>query len=174
MAASLDFRSVWTMRILGGTARNVDVNMRGAAMRRIFKISLLVGACSVILLCPRSGLAQACQDDEMMVNENKKTLTELVDTIKKESLGDFQRAYHRNSCQNKLTFFYTSVSGLVSCLDKATQDTTATKEEIDSYKAKRDTYTKLKEKLDESRKTLKAAADAKDAKALIEKIDLAH
>ena len=66
------------------------------------------------------------------------------------------------------------MSGLVSCLDKATQDTTATKEEIESYKAKRDTYTKLKEKLDESRKTLKAAADAKDAKALIEKIELAH
>jgi uncharacterized protein YaiL (DUF2058 family) len=104
----------------------------------------------------------------------RQTLVELVDTIKKESITDFQKAYHQKSCLNKLTFSLVAVNGLLSCLDKATQDTTADKEDLDAYKAKREALAKRKERLERDQKALKGAADAKEAKALIEKFDLSN
>lgn len=110
----------------------------------------------------------------MMSNESKKALAEFVETVKKESLGDFQKAYHRQSSLNKLNFSLTSVNGLLSCLDKALQDTTATKEDLDAYKAKREAYAKRKEGIERDRKALKDATDVKEAKALVEKFDLSN
>ncbi len=123
------------------------------------------------LLSPRTALAQACKDDEAMVKEVEKNVADVVDTVKKESLQDFQRAYHQKSSLNKLTFCVNALTGLVGCLDKAAQDSAAPKEDVDAAKAKRDNYSKLRDKTDESRKTLKETGDAKAAKALIEKID---
>ncbi len=110
----------------------------------------------------------------MMSDESRKTLVELVDTVKKESLQDFQRAYHQKSCLNKLTFSLNAVNGVLACLDKAAQDTTAAKEDLDSYKAKQEAYAKRKERIEHDRKALKDAADAKDAKALIEKFAVSN
>jgi len=108
-----------------------------------------------------------------MVAYYKKDLAELVETVKKESLPDFLKAYHQKTSLSKLTFYGTNVDGLLSCLDKAAQDTTATKEQVDAYKAERETYAKLKDKIQHDRNALKAAEAPKDAKALIEKFDLA-
>ena len=72
---------------------------------------------------------------------------------------------------SKAGFSLTVLAGLVSCLDKAAQDSAASKEQAEAYKAKRDSYAKLKDKIEQSRSAVKLA-EQKDAKALIEKADL--
>ncbi len=141
-------------------------------MKHATRIALLV--CLVSWLGPRPLPGQACKDEEMMSDESRKALAELVGTVKKESLQDFQRAYHQKSCFNKLTFSLSAVNGVLTCLDKAAQDTTAAKEDLDAYKAKQEAYGKRKERIERDRKALKDAADAKDAKALIEKFDVSN
>jgi exonuclease VII large subunit len=117
--------------------------------------------------------AQACKDEAAMVEDYKKSIADLADMVKKESLTDFQNKYHQRSCLTKLTLSLGFVDELVSCLDKAAHDTTANKEQVDAYKAKRETYAKLKGKLDQDRNSLKAA-EPREAKALIEKFDLSN
>jgi exonuclease VII large subunit len=126
-----------------------------------------------ILLWPQLLSAQACKDEESMADYYKKDLAGLVATVKKESLLDFERAYHQKSSLTKLTLYGSTVDGLLRCLDKAAQDPTATKEEADAYKAKREAYAKLKDKIQQDRNALKATEAPKDAKALIEKFDFA-
>jgi len=96
----------------------------------------------------------------------------MVETVKKESLLAFEKAYHQKSSLSRLALYGTNVDSLLSCLDKAAQDTTATKEQVEAYKAKRESYAKLKGKIQQDRNALKAAEAPKDAKALIEKFDL--
>ena len=139
-------------------------------MRRIIGTVLLVGGLAGCL-GQRTLLAQACQDDEEMSKTTLKDVTDLVGAVKKESLGDFEKAYHQKSYVSKAGFSLTVLAGLVSCLDKAAQDSTASKEQADAYKAKRDSYAKLKEKIEQSRSAVKSA-EQKDAKALIERADL--
>jgi uncharacterized hydantoinase/oxoprolinase family protein len=138
-------------------------------MRRIIGTALLLAglACG---LGQRTLFAQACQDDEEMSKSMLKDVTDLVGTVKKESLGDFEKAYHQKSYVSKAGFSLTVLTGLIGCLDKAAQDPTATKEQADAYKAKRDGYAKLKEKIEQSRSAVKSA-EQKDAKTLIEKTD---
>jgi hypothetical protein len=119
-------------------------------------------------------LAQACQDMESMVGSYTKGITELVDTVKKESLEDFQKAYHQKNCLTKLTLCLNIVNQVVDCYAKAAQDTMATKEQVDAAKAKRESYARLKAKVEQDRNNLKATEAAKDAKALIAKIDLSN
>lgn len=142
-------------------------------MKRTIGVTLLVGAGWVFLLGPQRLSAQACKDDEAMAGDYKQALTDLVETVKKESLPDFEKAFHQKSSLTKLTLYNGIVGGLVSCLDKAAQDTTATKEEVEAYKAKRANFAKLQDKIQHDRDALKAAGAPKDAKALIAKFDLA-
>ncbi len=128
----------------------------------------------VLLLCPHRLAAQACKDEEAMTDDYKKSMSDLVETVKKESLTDFEKAYHQKSSLTKLSLYSTMVDGLVGCLDKAAQDTTATKEQVDAYKAKREAYGKLKDKIQQDRNALKATEASKEAKALIAKFDLAQ
>ncbi len=141
-------------------------------MKGTVYIALVLGASLVTLLGARPLFAQACKDDELMANESKKSIAELVETVKKESLAEFNRAYHQRSSLSRLTVCLSTVNGLVSCLEKASQDTTATPEDAAANKAKLETYTKLKGKIDQDRKALKNASDPKEAKALIEKFNL--
>jgi len=99
-------------------------------------------------------------------------LVELTETVKKETLQDFQRLNHQKSVVNKLSIHNSMLGGLVSCLDKATQDTTAPKEQVEAAKAQHDAAAKLQEKLQHARVAIKDAQVSKDAKALIEKLDL--
>jgi len=125
-----------------------------------------------LCLGQRPLLAQACQDEEGMVTSSVKDLTDLIETVKKENVTDFQSHYHQKSYLSKTTFLVSVVGGLLDCLDKAAQDSTATKEQVDSYKAKRQAYAKLKSKVEEKRNAVKSANDPQNAKALIEKSDL--
>jgi len=113
--------------------------------------------------------AQICKDEEGMVADYKKTVTELVETVKKESLLDFKKAFHQKTVMSKLTFYGIMVDGLLSCLQKRANDPTTLKEDADAAKGKIDAYNKLKDKIKQDRDALKAAQTEKEAKALIEK-----
>jgi hypothetical protein len=141
-------------------------------MKNTTGITLLVGISLSCLLAAPYARGQACKDEEAIVADYRKPMSDLVATVKKESLEDFQKAFHQKSALAKLTLYGTVVGSLVSCLDKAIQDPNAIKEDVDAYKAKRETYTKLKDKIQNDRNALKAAEAPKDAKALIEKLDL--
>jgi len=141
-------------------------------MRRTTWVLFLLGATLGFFHGPRQLFAQACKDEEGMVADRKKAMSDLVVTVQKESLPDFQKAFHQKGTLTKLTLYSTMVDGLLSCLDKAAQDTTALKEQVDAYKAKREAYAKLKDKIQNERNALKSAGAPKDAKALIEKFDL--
>ena len=118
--------------------------------------------------------AQVCKDEEGMVADYKKAVTDLVNTVKKESLLDFEKAFHQKSVTAKLTFFGSMVDGLVNCLQKRASDPNTLKEDADAAKGKLATYGKLKDKIKQDRDALKAATTEKDAKALIEKFDYTH
>jgi len=109
-----------------------------------------------------------------MVEGSKQALVELMDTVKKESLPDFERNNHQKSAVNKLTIHNGMLGGLVSCLEKAAEDTTAPKAEVESAKAQHDASAKLQEKIQLERSAIKDAQASKDAKALIERLDLTY
>jgi hypothetical protein len=128
------------------------------------------------LLLPSGGAqlsAQVCKDEEGMVANYKKTVTDLVATVKKESLLDFEKAFHQKNVTTKLTLFGSTVNGLIGCLQKIANDPATLKEDADAAKGKIATYNKLKDKIMQDRDALKAAQTEKEAKALIEKFDFA-
>src|SRR5256885_17198345 len=97
-------------------------------MKRIIGTVLLVGGLAGCL-GQRTLLAQACQDDEEMSKTTLKDVTDLVGTIRKESLGDFEKAYHQKSYICKAGFSLTVLAGLDSCLDKEDQESTDSKKQ---------------------------------------------
>lgn len=140
-------------------------------MKNLIKLVLLPGIFWVCFLSPSMLVAQQCQDEEGMGKDYVKDLNDAVETARKESLGDFEKGYHQKSTLTKLGLSLGMVNEVVDCLDKASQDSTATKEQVDAYKAQHETYAKLAEKIGADQKALKAAEDPKAAKAIIEKFD---
>ncbi len=143
-------------------------------MRSTIKLVLLMGAGLGFFLAPPRLAAQACKDEEQMVTDYKKDMADLLTTVRKESLSDFEKAYHQKASAAKLTFYSSIVDSLVKCLDKAVQDPATPKEQLDGLKAKHDSYAKLEQTIQHDRDGLKAAQEPKDAKALIAKFDFDH
>jgi hypothetical protein len=131
--------------------------------------ALVLGSAFVLPSGPSQLFAQVCKDEEGMVADYKKTVTDLVETVKKESLLDFQKAFHQRNVMSKMTFFGSVVDGMISCLQKRANDPALPKADADAAKGKIDAYNKLKDKIKEDRDALKAAQSEKEAKALIEK-----
>ncbi len=142
-------------------------------MRRVWGMALLVGAGVGLLGVPTGAFAQACKDEVSMVEGSNQGLMELLAAVKKESLPDFERLNHQKSTLNKLTLHNSVLGELVRCLEKAAQDTTTPKEQAEAAKAQHDATAKLLEKIQHEQAALKDAKSPKDAKALIEKLDLA-
>jgi len=140
-------------------------------MKNLIKLILLSGIFWVCFLSPPILIAQQCQDEEGIAKDYVKDLNEAVETARKESLADFEKGYHQKSTLTKLGLTLDMVGEVKDCLDKASQDSTATKEQVDAYKAQQETYSKLAEKITADQKALKAAEEPKAAKALIEKFD---
>jgi hypothetical protein len=115
---------------------------------------------------------QTCSDDEGMVKSYVQSLSDLVGTVKKESLPDFQRDYHEQSCITRLTLSLGIVDSLVDCLNKAAKDPAATQQQAAAIKSKLQNYVKLKSLLEQDQNALKAAKDPKTAKSIIEKFVL--
>ena len=141
-------------------------------MRRDWGATLLLGAGVGLFLAPHQALAQACKDEVSMVEASKQALLELTETVKKESLQDFERLNHQKSVVNKLSVHDSMLGGLVSCLDNAAKDTTATKEQAEAARTEHDAAAKLQEKIQHARTAIKDAHAPKEAKALTEKLDL--
>ena len=141
-------------------------------MKSVMGIVLLGGIFWISLLSPRPVFAQACQGDEAAADAFQKSLIELVSKVKKESLQEFQRAYHQRSGLTTLTLCYQAANDAMSCLEKAAKDPATAKEEVDADQAKREAYAKLRDKVEQDRNALKAAKAPQDAKALIGKFEL--
>ena len=131
---------------------------------------LVLGIASVFPSGLSQLAAQVCKDEESMVADYKKAVTDMVETVKKESLPDFEKAYHQKSLTNKLTFFGSMVDGYISCLQKHASDPATPKEDADAAKEKINAYSTLNDKIKRDRDAVKAAPTGKQAKALIEKI----
>jgi hypothetical protein len=143
-------------------------------MRATLGIGFAATAVLLNALVTKPLFAQACKDEQAMVDEFKQGLLANVDTVKKESLDNFEKAFHQKTCLTKLTLSINAMDEVLSCLDKASQDASATKEQAAGYKAQKESDAKLKEKLTQYKSQLKAIEAPKDAKALIEKFDLAN
>ena len=116
---------------------------------------------------------QTCNDDEGMVKSYVQGITDLVGTVKKESLSDFTKDYHQQSCITRLTLSLGIIDSLIDCLNKAAKDPAATPDQIAAVKGKIEKYVKLKSDLEQDRDTLKAAKDTKTAKSIIEQFVIA-
>ena len=115
---------------------------------------------------------QTCSADEGMVKSYVQSLTDLVGTVKKESLSDFQKDYHEQSCLTRLNLSLGIVSSLIDCLNKAEKDPAATPAQLTAIKNQLAHYTGLKTVLEQDQNSLKAAKDTKTAKSVIEKFVL--
>jgi len=125
---------------------------------------------TLVLSSGSSGLpGQACKDEEGMVADYEKSLKDLVETVKKESLPDFDRAFHQKNVMTKITLLDSMVDGMISCLQKSASGPANQKEGADATKGKIQTYNKLKDQIKQDGDALKAARTGKEAKALIEK-----
>ena len=132
--------------------------------------ALVLGSASVLPSDLSQLAAQVCKDEESMVADYKKAVTDMVETVKKESLSDFEKAYHQKNIANKLTFFGGMVDGYISCLQKSASDPATPKADADAAKGKIDSYRTLGDKIKQDRDAVKAAQTGKQAKVLIEKI----
>jgi hypothetical protein len=140
-------------------------------MKIACRIALLMGLGFGLLAWPHFAAAQTCQDELSMWEESKKDLTQLVTTVKQESLADYEKAYHQKSVLNKLTFLGIAVQGVLTCLEKAEQDPSASKEIVEASKTQHENYAKLKEKIQHDVGTLKALTSPKEAKVYAGKLD---
>jgi hypothetical protein len=131
--------------------------------------ALVLGTAFVLSLGSLQLSAQVCGDEEGMVSYYKKNVTDMVETVKKESLQDFEKAFHQKTMMTHLSLFGGTVDRLLDCLQKRANDPNTLKEDADAAKGKIDAYNKLKDKIKQDREALKAAQTEKDAKALIEK-----
>jgi len=134
-------------------------------------IALLMGIGLGLIVGPHFAAAQSCKDEQSMVDESRKLLAEEISTVKQESLPDFEKSYHQKSVVNKLSFFGVAVDSLLTCEEKAEQDTSASKEVTEAAKTKHDTYAKLKDRIQHDHDALKALTVPKDAKQYVEKLD---
>lgn len=141
-------------------------------MKRRILTAILAGPLLFGLPILQSLHGQTCNDDEGMVKSYVQSLTDLVGTVKKESLSDFQKDYHEQSCLSRLTLSLGVVGNLIDCLNKAAKDPAATPAQLAAIKTEIESYTKLKAVLEQDRDALKAAKDTKAAKSIIEKFVL--
>ena len=133
---------------------------------------ILAGPLLIGLPILQSLHGQTCNDDEGMVKSYVQSLTDLVGTVKKESLSDFQKDYHEQSCLTRITLSLGIVNSLIDCLTKAAKDPAVTPEQTAAIKSKLQNYVKLKSLLEQDQNTLKSAKDPKTAKSIIEKFVL--
>lgn len=107
-----------------------------------------------------------------MLDGSKQALLEVTAAVRKESLPDFERGNEQKSVVNKLGIHTSMLQELMDCLDKVQQDTSASKADVEAAKAQRDASAKLLEKIQHQEGDIKDAKESKNAKALIEKLDL--
>ncbi len=141
-------------------------------MKPARRLSLLVWVGVVFLLGPHRVFAQACKDETSMVDGSKQAMADFIDTVKKESVADFETMDHQKSAVIKLSLHTEMLGELATCLDKVAQNPAASKEDAAAAKTRHDAIVKLQERLKQQQGAIKDEKDSKTAKALVEKIDL--
>jgi hypothetical protein len=150
----------------------MPLSKKGAAMKRRILVAILAGPLLFGLPILQTLRGQTCSDDESMVKSYVKGITDLVGTVQKETLSDFEKEYHEQSCLTRINLSLTIVSSLIDCLNKAAKDPADTPAQVADIKSKLQNYANLESALEKDRDTLKAAKDTKTAKSLIEKFVL--
>lgn len=138
-------------------------------MRRRILIVILGSPLLLGLPHLQSIRGQTCTDDEGMVKSYMQSISTLIGTVQKESLSDFEKDYHEQSCLSRLTLSLGIVNSLIDCLNKAAKDPADTPAQLADIKSKLENYAKLESTLEKDRDSLKAAKDTKSAKSIIEK-----
>jgi len=141
-------------------------------MKRRILAFILAGPLLLGLSILQSLRGQTCSDDEGMVKSYVQSISTLVGTVKKESLSDFQKDYHEQSCLSQLTLSLGIVNSLIDCLNKAAKDPATPPQQVAADKAQLQNYDKLKSLLEQDCNTLKAAKNTKAAKSIIEKFTI--
>ena len=126
-------------------------------MRKLWIITLLVGAGVELLLGPLPTRAQGCKDETSMLDGSKQALTEFKETVKKESLADFESMNHQKIAVNRLDLHNDMLGELASCLDKAAQDAAASKDAAAAAKTQHDATVKLQDKVKQQQGAIKDA-----------------
>ncbi len=141
-------------------------------MKRQIVAVILAGPLLFGLPILRSLHGQTCSDDEGMVKSYVQGINSLVGTVQKESLSDFEKDYHEQSCLSRLNLSIGIVKSLIDCLNKAASDPADTPAQVAAIKSKLQDYAKLESALEQDRDSLKAAKNPKAAKSVVEKIVL--
>ena len=142
-------------------------------MRLAIAIVLLLGVSASGWTDQKTPPPEACKDEEAMAADYKKSVGDLMGNVKKEDLPAFQRNFHRKNCLTKLGLYANILSGVTACFDMAIQDSATPKQRVETYKAKRDAYSKAKESVSDYRDSLKKVEREEEAKKLIEKMEFA-
>ena len=130
-------------------------------------------AVGIVLLAGQGVRAQSCGDEEAMLKSSLQSVSDLVVTVKKESIDDFGRTFHQKVFLSKVTSALSVIDIPIDCLNKAAGDSATPKDEATADKAKADTYVKLKAKLEDYKTRVKATSEPKVAKGIIEKAEFA-
>jgi hypothetical protein len=142
-------------------------------MRSVGEMTFLLWASLGLLIGPRQIYAQACKDETTMVEGSRQDLVGLTTEVKEESLPKFEAFNHQKAAMSKLSMHDGMLGELITCLDKAAQDTTLAKEDVAAAKTQHDACVKLREKIKHAESALKGAKTPQDAKSLIASLDLA-
>jgi len=141
--------------------------MKRQILAFILAIPLLLGL-SVL----QSLRGQTCSDDEGMVKSYVQSISSLVGTVRKESLSDFKKDYHEQTCLSQLTLSLGIVNSLIDCLNKAAKAPAVTPQQVAAIKSELQKYDKLESNLKQDRNSLKAAKNTKSAKSIIGKFTI--
>ena len=128
---------------------------------------------SVCVFAPPCVFAQACKDEVSMVDGSRQDLAGFTANVKGESLPKFESMNHQKAALSKLSMHDGMLGELISCLDKAPQDATLTKEDAAAAKTQHDACVKLQAKIKQQHDAIKSAKTPSDAKALIGNLDFA-
>jgi hypothetical protein len=142
-------------------------------MRSVWGITFLLWASVGMFIGPRQIYAQACKDETTMVEGSRQDLAGLTTEVKEESLPKFETLNHQKAAMSKLSMHDGMLGELISCLDKAAQDSTLAKEDAAAAKTQHDACVKLQEKIKREESALKGAKTPHEAKTLIASLDLA-
>ena len=128
---------------------------------------------SAYVFAPHLVLAQACKDEVSMVDGSRQDLAGFTAEVKGESLSKFETLDHQKAAVSKLSMHDGMLGELISCLDKAAQDTTLAKEDAAAAKTQHDASVKVQAKIKQQHDAIKSAKTPSDAKALIGNLDFA-
>lgn len=132
------------------------------------------GACLAAAVTFASPQAQptapgkACEPDEKVVVDVMEHMTATIATIKKESQDDFERLYHQQVVESRLSTNLLMTNMLLDCLDKAAKDPSTPKGDLAAIQASQQKYTQLKTTIQQDAAKIKSTKDPKAAKAEIE------